>query len=153
MIIFVLRHTDKLRGPGQDGLDDKGVLRAKLLARMLADSGVTRAYCSKAIRTLQTIEPLQRKLGASLVIEKAEGETHAAKVIAAVKSLPPETVVLVVTHTDTVPEIIAGLGGGPIEEIADNQFDKLFVLFRSGAGASLAKLKYGEPTPPPPAHP
>jgi len=152
MIVFVLRHADKLRGHGQDGLDDKGVARAKLLARMLAESNVSRAYCSEAIRTLQTIEPLQRKLGARLLIEKVEGEMHAAKVVAAVRSLPSETVVLVVSHTDTVPQIITGLGG-PIVEIADDQFDKLFVLFRSDAAVSLAKLRYGEPTPPPSSHP
>jgi phosphohistidine phosphatase SixA len=147
MIIFAMRHADKLRGQGQDGLDENGTARAKLLARMLAESNVSRAYCSEAIRTLQTMAPLKSKLGASLLIEQLDGETHAAKVVAAVRSLPPETVVLVVSHTNTVPEIIAGLGG-PAVEIADDEFDKLFILFRSNATVSLVKLRYGEPTPP-----
>jgi 2,3-bisphosphoglycerate-dependent phosphoglycerate mutase len=150
MIVFVVRHADKLRGQGQDGLNDKGVARAELLARMLADSKVSHAYCSEANRTLQTIAPLKRELGASLQVKQVEGHRHATEVVAAIRALPTETVVLVVSHTNTVREIIAGLGG-PTVGIADDEFDKLFVLFRSDAVVSVAKLRYGDPTPPPSA--
>jgi hypothetical protein len=40
-----------------------------------------------------------------------------------------------------------------LSHVADDQFDKLFVLFRSNAAVSLVKLRYGEPTPPPSTHP
>jgi phosphohistidine phosphatase SixA len=149
MVIFVLRHADKLIGQNEDGLNPQGIERARLLARMLAGSGITRAYHSEAVRTLQTVEPLKQRLGAALVVKKIKGGAagHVAGVIEEAASLPAETVVLVVSHSDTVKLIIKGLGGGDIETIEDHEFDQLFVLFRSAAGAiGLAKMKYGEPT-------
>jgi hypothetical protein len=51
MIIFAVRHADKLGGQGQDGLNDKGTARAKLLARMLAErTGGLRRLPRRAIR-------------------------------------------------------------------------------------------------------
>jgi broad specificity phosphatase PhoE len=149
MIIFVLRHADKLPGAHQDGLLPKGIERARLLARMLAGSGVTRAYHSEAVRTLQTIEPLKQRLGAALIVKEIKGDagTHVAGIIDEVAALAADTVVLVVTHSDTVGLIIEALGGGPIETMEDQQFDKLFVLFRASTSAvGLAKIKFGDPT-------
>ena len=61
MIVFALRHAD--RTPADD-LSPAGVERSELLARMLGESGVRTAYCSDAIRTQRTVEPLQKLLGA-----------------------------------------------------------------------------------------
>jgi hypothetical protein len=57
---------------------------------------------------------------------------------------------LVVAHQDTLPKIIATLGGGEIKPIADNQFDQLFVIILDGAKARLMTLHYcdgGGPAP------
>jgi hypothetical protein len=53
-----------------------------------------------------------------------------------VAALAADTVVLVVSHSDTVELIIEALGGGAIETIEDQQFDKPFVLFRAPASAA-----------------
>jgi len=55
MLVFLLRHAERLPDPADD-LTPDGVERAKLLAQMLADSGVHIAFCSKKIRTQRTIE-------------------------------------------------------------------------------------------------
>ena len=152
MIAFVLRHADRLPDPS-DGLRQSGFERAKLLARMLSESGVTRAYCSEFIRTSQTIAPLQEKLGATLIVEQVAvngaggANDHVNKIVQKVKSLAPETVVIIVTHSNTVGRIISGLGGGVITPIGDNEFDKLFVLTRSPNGVELIRLRYGAETP------
>ena len=44
-------------------LSDKGKVRAELLARMLAQSGIRNAYCSDAKRTQDTVAPLEALLG------------------------------------------------------------------------------------------
>ena len=59
MLIFALRHADRA-SENVDALSDAGKVRAKLLARMLAQSGIKNAYCSDAKRTQDTIAPLRR---------------------------------------------------------------------------------------------
>ena len=67
MIIFVLRHADKQGDPPEaDALSAAGRERAELLARMLAESGVTVAYDSGYARARQTLEPLKRLRGDAL---------------------------------------------------------------------------------------
>ena len=112
-------------------------------------SGRISGFTTDAVRTRQTIEPLKQQLGAALIVKEVPGDAaaHAAGVLGEVESLPIDTVVLVVSHSNTVKLIIRNLGGGEIEKIEEDQFDKLFVLFRSAIGAaSLAKMKYGKPT-------
>ena len=63
MIVFLVRHADRPPtphgGPVPDALSAPGQERARLLARMLSDSGVRLAYRSDTARTAQTLEPLK----------------------------------------------------------------------------------------------
>lgn len=153
MMIVVLRHADRLPEPA-DGLDPAGIERAKLLARMLMDSGVTTAFCSEFVRTSQTLQPLKDGLGAALSIKpiavnSAGGaKDHVQKIVAAVKLLPADAVVVIVSHSDTVGQIVKKLGGGPTDAIKEDEFDRMFILSAApGGAASLLKLRYGAPTP------
>jgi phosphohistidine phosphatase SixA len=143
MMIVLLRHADPLPNP-DNGLSQNGITRAKLLASMLASSGVTQAYCSDALRTAQTLEPLKSKLGAALTITELGGdaEAHSKAVALAVKALPAETTVVIVSHSNTVPKIIEKLGGGAVAPIGPTQFDKLFILSLPDASAGPLLLRY-----------
>ena len=116
-----------------DALSPKGIARAKRLALMLAESGVSQAYSSDAKRTHATLSPLKEKLGDALVITEASaaapgGPTaHVQEIVAAISALPAAAVAIVVSHSNTVGPIIAGLGGGAIASIAETEFDKLFI--------------------------
>ena len=154
MIVFVLRHADKKRQPpGVDDLTPKGLARAALLARMLAETGVSVAYCSDAVRAQRTLAPLQATLGAALTtvpvaIDPDHPEEHVDAIVAAAKLLAADTVVVVVTHSTTVSPIIEGLGDEAVGELDDRVFDRLFVLSRDPAARpALLRLRYGEPTP------
>src|SRR5881275_2273062 len=61
MIIFALRHADRTAA---DDLSPAGRERAELLARMLAETGVSIAYRSDAVRAARTLERLERAGGA-----------------------------------------------------------------------------------------
>jgi hypothetical protein len=53
--------------------------------------------------------------------------------------------VLVIGHSDTVPDIINRLGAGSVPVIDDSEFDNLFVVkVFSQARASVTRLKYGD---------
>src|SRR5262245_17482388 len=140
MIVFVLRHADKRRQPpGVDDLSDAGVRRAALLGRMLAESGVSVAFCSTAVRAQRTLEPLKDTLGEDLAITAAaidganQPQEHIATIVDGVKALAPDTVAVVVTHSNTVSPIIEGLGGEAVGDLDDRVFDRLFVLSREPA--------------------
>ena len=156
MIVFVLRHADKKRQPpGVDDLTPKGLARAALLARMLAASQVSVAFCSKAVRAQRTLAPLQEALGAALetIPVEIDGPGQPAKhvdtIVGAVKLLAADKVVVVITHSNTVSPILEGLGGEAVGELDDALFDQLFVLSRDPAARpALLRLRYGEPTPP-----
>jgi broad specificity phosphatase PhoE len=150
MIVFALRHAD--RTPAGD-LSPAGIERAKLLARMLAESGIRTAYCSDAIRTQRTMDPLKALLGSDLEIlvvptDGAGGiEEHVQEIVAKVKALPGDAVAAVVGHSNTVGPIIEGLTGRAIAPIKENEFDKLFVLSIPGTGAgtaTVAPTRYGK---------
>ena len=145
MIVFVLRHADRQPDPIDD-LTLSGQERAELLARMLADSGVSVAYHSGTMRARRTLQPLERELGSALRVEGI-GSGEVQETVKAVKSQPTDAVVAVVGHSNTVGPIVEKLGGGPVGSINPSEFDKLFVLFIDPAGmATLVKLRYGAPT-------
>jgi phosphohistidine phosphatase SixA len=151
MIVFLLRHAD--RTPGQDDLSPAGVIRANLLARMLAESGVTKGYCSDAVRTRLTLKPLEKLPGAKLIVmpvatDGAGGiDGHVRQIVEKIKALPDDAVAAVVGHTNTLGQIIEGLTGRTIRPIAEHEFDKLFVVSRLATGtATVAPMRYGEPT-------
>jgi phosphohistidine phosphatase SixA len=133
MVIFVLRHAN--RDPAADALSPAGVKRAKALAHMLAESGVSQAYCSDARRTHDTLAPLKQLLGNRLAITEfsAAGsgglDGHVQAVVAAAAALPATAVAIAVGHSNTVGPIIEGLDGGIIAPIGEAEFDRLFVLF------------------------
>src|SRR3954452_6346080 len=142
MIIFVLRHADREPDPIDD-LTPSGLERAELLARMLADSGISVAYHSGTMRARRTLQPLERELGSALKVEEI-GSGDVQETVKAVKSRPADTVIAVVGHSNTVGPIVERLGGGPVGSIGPNEFDKLFILFVDPAGrVTLVRLRYG----------
>jgi len=149
MIVILLRHADKI---APDGLSPAGKERAKLLARMLGDAGVSVAFRTQFQRAKETLLPLKEKVPGVRIEEittpaAESGEHYAQRVAAAVLALPADAVVAVIGHSDTVGPTIAHLGGGPIGPIAETEFDKMFVLFvEADQPTSLLKLRYGAAT-------
>lgn len=152
MIVFLLRHAERLPDPADD-LTPDGVERAKLLARMLAESRIHIAFCSDKIRTQRTIEPLRKLPGANVkrvdvAIDPNHVPVYVQKIVAKVKALPEDAIAIIVSHDAAIRPIVEGLTGRTVDEVTGTQFDKLFVLQvpRTGAGnASL--MRYGKATP------
>jgi phosphohistidine phosphatase SixA len=142
--VFLTRHAERAGGGAMgndDPLSPAGRERADLLARMLADSGIQTILVTQYKRTHETAAPLARKLGIPPRQIPEVAATVAA--IRAVKS----GAVLVAGHSNTLPEIIAGLGGPSIPKIAEDEYDNLYVLTISGTDVSLVRLHYGAPRP------
>ncbi|HLL77355.1 MAG TPA: phosphoglycerate mutase family protein, partial [Pyrinomonadaceae bacterium] len=151
--VFLVRHAEKADVPGSDPpLSEAGRARAEALARLLQSAGVKAVLTSQFQRTQQTAEPLAKRLGVA-----------ASAVPLAVKTSNPREVteesireltkrveahaggaVLIVGHSNSVPEVIRALGGDVVPKIDEGSFDDLFVVTVYGDGrAKVAHLKYG----------
>jgi broad specificity phosphatase PhoE len=117
-------------------LSAAGRERAASLATVLKNAKITAIFATELKRTQQTAAPLAKALGLTVTIVEAD---HMAELIKRVKSTKGN--VLVVGHSNTVPDVIKGLGIASPPSIGDNDFDNLF-LVTAGAKPSLLQLHY-----------
>jgi broad specificity phosphatase PhoE len=149
-LVLLVRHAEKGSTPADDPpLTPAGIKRAQALAEALRDADVRTIITTKALRTRETARPLATKLGLDPdVIQPEAGETvsaHAEKVATAVRRHEDETV-LVVGHSNTVPAIIAALGGPHLSDICEKMYANLYILI-PGVEVRLVQARYGAPDP------
>lgn len=145
--VILIRHADRTPDgtpdPPGPSLNDKGMARSRKLVHVLSKAGIQAIYTSQFTRSKMTAKPFSMKhsdLPLVRLDEAAELKDH-------ILAHRVGQTVLVVGHSDTVPELIKLLGGPSLPIIDDCEFDNLFVLVRhSATSASVTKLKYGEPT-------
>ncbi len=146
MTIILVRHAEKKIVPPENkdpDLSAAGEARAKELALMFGNSGITAIFATQFKRTQQTVKPLSDKTGVPVTRTVA---TKTADLVARIRSGPAGQVVFVAGHNNTVPEIIAALGGPQLPIIPEDEFDNLFILTVDAAGvAKLLKMKYNAP--------
>lgn len=151
-VVILVRHAEKAAEPAADPpLTEAGVARAKALAAALANANVQAVITTELVRTRETARPLVEARGLSLeTVHSGPRDAHAKAVAAAVLAHAGQTV-LVVGHSNTIPSIIAALGGPKLPDICDTQYSNLFMLIvRSGdKKAGLVVSSYGAPSPDP----
>ena len=136
MFVVLLRHAEREAGGSDPSLSSAGKSRAKLLAAMLTDAGIDAIFTSEFKRTKETAAPLAQQLGLS----PQELDDDMARAGQQVRSAGQR--VLVVGHTNTVPELIAALGGPPVT-ILETAFNRLFVLHLRNTSSDLLSMTYG----------
>jgi broad specificity phosphatase PhoE len=145
--VILVRHAEKRIVPPENKDPDisaAGQARAKELARMFGDAGITAIYATQYKRTQQSAKPLADKLGIEVKTFDAKKTPDLIKEIHARNM---GQVIFIVGHNNTVPEIIAALGGPQLPTIPEPEFDNLYILTVTGNGAKLLKMKYGSSLP------
>jgi len=141
--IILTRHAEKIIDPNNPDVDlsPAGQARALEIVRMLGDAGVNAIYATQYKRTQQTVKPLADKLGLPVTIVNAK---NTPDLIAQIKAQNSGQTILIAGHNNTVPEIIAALGGPQYPPIPDTEYDNLFVVtvYRTGK-VKVLKMKYG----------
>ena len=151
--VFLVRHAEKEDEPRQDPpLKKEGVARSQELARLLANAGIKSIYTSQFTRTKSTAEPLATKLGltvASISLKsnpanpRLIAEESTAEVVNKIMERPGENV-MVVGHSNSVPDVIKMLGGDVVPTIDERKFDDLFIVTVYAKGkAKVTHMKYG----------
>lgn len=141
-VVVLVRHAEKDASGSDPALTVAGAARAELLASMLKDAGVTTIFATATVRTRGTAAPLAALRHLDVVDIDKDLTRVRAQVLAAGRRT------LIVGHSNTVPGIIAALGGPSDIAIADNEFDAFFVLTiprESASAPTLLTLRYGAP--------
>ena len=140
-MVLVIRHAEKADVPPNDPvLSQIGQERAQELSRVVGDADITAIFTSQFVRTQETARPLANRLGIAITPIDEDN------VDALMDQLLPRhrgEVVLIVSHSPTVPTIIERLGGG-IQPVLEAEFDNLYVVAVPAWGSTkVARLKYG----------
>ncbi len=148
--VILVRHAERATEPRSDPLlTPEGQQRALDLAAALAGANVSSIITTHLQRTQLTAKPLGDAIGQSPIVVRAGGTGHADSVASAVMRRPAGEVVLVVGHSNTVPAIIAALGGPKMPDLCEGQYSNLYVMeLKPGSPARLIKAKYGAPDAP-----
>jgi broad specificity phosphatase PhoE len=145
--VILVRHAERAAEPRADPLlTPAGDQRAIDLAAALASANVNAIITTHLQRTQLTAKPLGDAIGQTPIVVRAGGPAHADSVAAAVMRRPAGETVLVVGHSNTVPAIIAALGGPKMPDLCENQYANLYVMeLKAGSAPRLIKAKYGAP--------
>ena len=142
--VFLVRHAERANTtPGASpkmaddpNLSEAGRARARSLAAALKDANITAIYATEFKRTQQTAAPLAKALGLTVKIVTSKSQPELLKELKASKGN-----VLVVGHSNTVPDVIKDLGVTTSVKIGDREFDNMF-LVSTGTHPSLLRLHY-----------
>jgi broad specificity phosphatase PhoE len=139
--IFLVRHAERAdAGSAAAGmmasdpdLSAAGRLRAESLVKLLKDSRITAILTTEYKRTRQTAAPLGVALGVNpTVIPSKDAAGLAERLMSSTGN------VLVVGHSNTIPEILKALGVADPITIDEQEYDNLFIVVRG----ALVRLRY-----------
>ena len=140
-IVYLVRHAEKVTGEnaGADpALTLAGQSRAMILENELKDSHITKVFSSDYKRTRDTAAPTAKMFGLEIEIYNPRDLAALAEKI---KNTGGH--ILVVGHSNTIPETVnalGGVGGTPIDEA--NEYDRLYVVTIGKDGVVQTQLKH-----------
>ncbi|MBT8091149.1 MAG: histidine phosphatase family protein [Gammaproteobacteria bacterium] len=149
-VIFV-RHAERATQPVEDpGLSEAGRQRAAELARQLVDAdvvpgvGVDAIYSTSYRRSIETANPVADALNLPvLMYDVSDTEAITEAIVKEYKG----KIILVVGHSNTVPEMIANMGASKnVPEISQDEYDNIYLVTIPWFGKTKTiRLRYGEP--------
>lgn len=141
--VFIVRHAEKETGK-DPVLTPAGNIRAGELMRKLQNESVQKIYVSQFKRTQNTADSMRIQLKINTVQYMAD--TICDNLVNTIMENGDfGKTILIIAHSNTIPQIIRkfGVTDYPYGDIADNEFDNLFVITYKKKKAKLKKMKYG----------
>jgi len=141
--IILVRHAEKIIDPNNPDVDlsAAGQARAQEIARVFGDAGINAIYATQYKRTQETVRPLSEKIGVPVTIVNSKST---ADLLAQIRAQHSGQTIFVAGHNNTVPEVIAALGGPQYPIIPETEYDNLYLVtvYRRGK-SKVVKMKYG----------
>lgn len=138
VVVYLVRHAEKLDDSRDPPLSELGQRRALELARLLTDAGVTHAWSTDYERTRATAQPTAASRGFTVRLYDAN---NLAGFAAQLLATPGRH--LVVGHSNTTPALARALGGNGGNLIGDLEYDRLYVLTKAGHHITTVQLRWG----------
>jgi len=131
-MLIVVRHAEKSTDDPKDpGLSEQGNARANKLAEVLKGSGVKAVYTTQYKRTQQTGLPTATEAGLQVNVRPATREntaSYTADLLKEIRKKHGGETVLIIGHSNTVPEIVKHATGLDVAPMGENEFDRLYVI-------------------------
>ncbi len=143
-VVYLVRHTEKVTDVESDPpLSAMGAARAVSLARDLASAGIDRVLSTPFERTRATATPFAQQKDIKIESMEVSGLEAHIEEMASIVEASPGLKFLIVGHSNTVPLVIARLGGPQIE-INEDQYGDLFVLTIDESSVEFRRQRYGD---------
>jgi len=134
--IFVMRHLQKAEG-NDPPLSPEGAANAKALADLLARSGIKAIFATPTRRDIETAAPLAARLGIKVTSYDA---ANPGALVSAVAAIPGS--VLVVGHSNTVPDLVARFGGKQPVTLTEQDYGTLFAVTHDDGNVTQIKIQH-----------
>ncbi|HEY0623432.1 phosphoglycerate mutase family protein [Sphingomonas sp.] len=132
--IYVTRHYDTPAGEADPDLTAQGKARASQLASWFYGRTLKAIYVSDFKRTRQTVAPLAAVVG---VTPETYDPRDTPAIVARARAAGGP--VLIVGHSNTVPDLVAGLGGKRPDELKHADFGDLWTI--EGGSTERTKIE------------
>jgi phosphohistidine phosphatase SixA len=147
--VIVVRHAEKATTDKDTPLSERGQARARALATMLGNAGVTRLVATQYRRTQETLTPLSARV--SLPIELRSADEPSA-LVSELRAAPDGSVTVVASHSNVVPRLVRELSGAKLQgvegdSLAETDFGRVIVITLPCVPAHpfVLELSSGEP--------
>jgi broad specificity phosphatase PhoE len=118
---YVLRHFDKADASADPGLSAEGQRKAQALSTMFADRPPAVIYVTNTRRARETAAPIAARLQLE---PRIYDPRDTAGLVSDLQKDPNPA--LIVGHSNTVPEIVAALGGQRPAAIAETEYGTVY---------------------------
>lgn len=133
--VYVMRHLKQEPGGGDPALSAEGAAMARALAARHWDRPFEAIFASSARRAQGTAEPLAEKLGIPVNVYNASAPDV---LIEQVKQI--DGPVLIVGHSNTVPDLVERLGGIAPPELAHADYGRVWRITRPNGETEVFEL-------------
>ena len=143
--VFLARHAESMSIPGNRDapLTAAGMRRASALGQVLRSSDVVQVFASQFLRSHATAESVSVATHAPLEVVHSDSSAGLARMI---RTRFHGKTVVIVGHSDSLPNVVAELGWEGAEAAERWRYDDLGLLeFRDGGPVQFVHLHYGGP--------
>ena len=139
MTFVIVRHAEKVPDGSKDPpLTQASHARAQALAQHLSPLPVIAVYTTPFQRTRQTATPTAQEHGLPLI--EYDAKLPAAEFAAQLKQRHAGQTVLVVGHSNTVPDIAAALCSCAVAPMSEAEYDRLMTVRVDASGRAVLEV-------------
>jgi phosphohistidine phosphatase SixA len=137
--VYLVRHAEKGTVGKDPDLLPQGQERARNIAAILGKAGITAIFSTPTARTRQTAAPLAQRSGVTVQLYDPRAPQALVDKVKAASGA-----VLVVGHSNTLPELVRLFGGAPGADIGEDEYERIYQLLR-GPDGQVRTILLGSP--------